>query len=252
MVTTQQYSMYVVIPFAFQESKSLLHDCMTGSKLIDWSQGILLYAIHEYFENAVWGAMEYLEKTTELELYESMPGNYYFKSKSECLAVDIKYKFLIFQLKNKLFLNLKIFFRVPDGFELKFLHESDVKLVHDLWPREEVKRNPEKSMNFVGTMIKLNKGMGLFTKKDGKLVSWALQNSCGGLALVQTLDEYQKKGYAKIVVSAFSKYLACEDNMDVTLFIVRGNTASEKLFTSLNYKKINTQLSMVTKPLRND
>lgn len=124
-----------------------------------------------------------------------------------------------------------------------------MKFIHDLWPREEVKRNPEKSMNYVGSMIRLNRGLGLFAKKDGKLVAWGLQSTFGGHALVQTVKEHQGKGYAKVVVSALSKHWACED-MDVTAFIVKDNTASEKLFGSLNFKRISSQSYIITKPLK--
>lgn len=137
---------------------------------------------------------------------------------------------------------------MPDGFELKLLQESDVPFIHDLWPREEVKKNPEKSTNFLSAMVRLNRGIGLFSKNGNKLVSWALHSEWGGLGNVQTLDEYKRRGFAKIVVNALSKILA-EEGLDTILFVVVGNESSEKLFISLNWKRVNSEMYIVMKPV---
>lgn len=85
-----QYSNYFVIPFAFEESKSLLRDCLIKTKLIDWSGGVIFGAVHEYFENTVRDAIEYLEKTIELKVDENKPTDYYFKAKEDSLNLEVK------------------------------------------------------------------------------------------------------------------------------------------------------------------
>ncbi|XP_014211037.1 uncharacterized protein LOC106641215 [Copidosoma floridanum] len=222
-IGVSSYSMYMLIPFAFRESRSLLFDCIARTRRIDWKEPVIFAAVHEYFEDAVRNAIE----SMGLRVDDNGPSNYYFKPKEQCLDEDI---------------------RVSEGLELRFLGESDVPVVHEHWPREEVKKEPNKSTAYVATMVKLSRGVGLFDKADGKLVAWALQNEFGGLGNVQTVDECRGRGYAKVVVKALSKLLA-EEGRDSTLFIVAGNSKSEGLFASLGYELINAETFIVMKPL---
>lgn len=85
-----QFSIYSVTLFAFQESKELLRDCIVKTKLIDWSVGVILPAIHEYFENSIFEAIGCLDKAVQLKVHDKKPSNYYFKSKEDCQAADLK------------------------------------------------------------------------------------------------------------------------------------------------------------------
>ena len=138
------------------------------------------------------------------------------------------------------------FFSVPDGMELRPLAQSDIPVIHDVWPHKEIKTNPKVSLGFLSKMLYLGKAVGLYNKKENKLISWVMQNEWGGLGNAQTLVDYQRKGYAKIVINALCKQIAEENNWDITLFIVQGNVPSEKMFGSLGFKRINTETFIVT------
>lgn len=55
--------------------------------------------------------------------------------------------------------------------------------------------------------------------------------------MLQTVKEAKRKGYATLVVKAFSRKLA-EDNLDVIGYIVEENQASKKLFESIGFNFI--------------
>lgn len=88
--------MYMVVPFASQESKVLLRDCLIKTNRIDWTEGVIFAAVHEYFVDAVRDAIGSLEKSIGLEVDDFGPSNYYFKSKEECSSVEIRYLFCYF------------------------------------------------------------------------------------------------------------------------------------------------------------
>lgn len=116
------------------------------------------------------------------------------------------------------------------------MDKLNVPLIHSLWPHRNVK-NPELSLKYIATLIELNGGIGLYLKENDSLVSWGIQNDWHGLGMVQTLEEHKGKGYAKVIVNVFSKKIA-EQGISTTLFIIKGNTSSEKMFKTLGWKAI--------------
>lgn len=53
--------------------------------------------------------------------------------------------------------------------------------------------------------------------------------------MLQTLEEAKRKGYAALVMKAFSKKLAEDENIDVIACVKADNDASQSLFKSLGY-----------------
>lgn len=60
-------------------------------------------------------------------------------------------------------------------------------------------------------------------------------NDFGAIAILQTLQQYKRKGYAAILVKLLAKKLAL-DNTDSITYIVRKNIISQTLFKSLGFK----------------
>lgn len=65
--------------------------------------------------------------------------------------------------------------------------------------------------------------------------------------MLQTVNDAKRKGYAALVVKAFSKKMAEEDNLDVMAYIVIENEASKKLFEHLGYNFIGITCFLKTK-----
>lgn len=120
---------------------------------------------------------------------------------------------------------------------MKRLGENYATRIHSLWPYRDVK-NPEKTLELIRKITRLNGGYGLFLKKDDSLVSWIMQCDRGCLSILVTPDEHRRKGYAKIVFQAQMKYLAEKKNFDMTSLIDQSNEASIKLLKSLGFKSV--------------
>ncbi|KAL7300723.1 hypothetical protein TKK_0006702 [Trichogramma kaykai] len=223
------YAIYYVLAFAFPENKKILFDCLINTEYIDWKREVFFQAVQDNFLSTVDDVSNHLRTAINLEILAHGYCKYYYKSKEDCLSVDVS---------------------IPPGFELRILKEENVHLIHELWPREEVKKNPEKSAMFISKMINLNKGIGLFRKEDNRLVSWALQTEYGGLGNVQTLNEFRRRGFAKIVTNALAKLIAQQD-IDIVLFTSKTNIRSQNYFTSLGWKHINDVRFTIFKPLAN-
>ena len=89
----------------------------------------------------------------------------------------------------------------------------------------------------MGTFVDLNGGYGAFLKSDGMLVSWVLKNFLGQLGILQTLEDHQGKGYAKLMVKALAKEIATDGHNPFGTVIV-GNTTSENLFEKLGFEML--------------
>ena len=94
------------------------------------------------------------------------------------------------------------------------------------------------SLKFLTWLIKLNNGIGLYSKNSNELVSWVIWNNFGGLGMVQTMESHRRKGYAQIVIKALSKKIAETTGNASTAFAVVGNKRSEDMFAKMNYKRI--------------
>lgn len=114
---------------------------------------------------------------------------------------------------------------------------SHLELIHSLWPHR-LEDRPELSKEHLKNYLTVNKGLGLFLKKDDSLVSWILVTEWGALGFLQTVEEHKRKGYGKVVTQAMIKMLAEEENLDSLSFVVEQNIPSRKLFKSLGYTEV--------------
>ena len=106
--------------------------------------------------------------------------------------------------------------------------------MYSVWPHRQENRTGDK---YFEKSIEFNRCIGLYKKENNALAAWVYHSCFGGLQALQTAEEYKRKGFAKLIVKTISKKLATEDpKFDTTLFIVKNNTASKKLFHSLGFK----------------
>ncbi|XP_058805572.1 uncharacterized protein LOC131672396 [Phymastichus coffea] len=213
-ISTQAWC--VVYLFTFKESKDLLRRALNETKVIGWNEFTLFSAVHPHFSDVFEKFLSEEAENRNIALQFKSPTGYYFKSKEECLKIEVS---------------------VPEECELRHLNESHIPLIHSLWPHRS-EDEPEKSTEFLASMVRLNRGIGLFLKKGGVLVSWIIHFDWGGLGMLETIEEHKRKGYGKLVVKAMIKELAEEENLDSFAFVVNKNVPSEKLFESLGYKRL--------------
>lgn len=105
-----------------------------------------------------------------------------------------------------------------------------------MWARKSVREDPDPTLKLLQTIVKLNRGVGLFLREDDSLVSWVLHRDWGSLGMLETVEKHKRKGFGKIVGKAIMKELAVEENLDSTLFVIKNNDSASKLYKSLGYE----------------
>lgn len=75
----------------------------------------------------------------------------------------------------------------------------------------------------------------MFKMSNDELVSWAVRMALGNIGIVQTIEEYQKKGFASLVIKKMSKVIAAEDEHPVA-FVPFGDEAAQLLFEKLGFQ----------------
>lgn len=135
-------------------------------------------------------------------------------------------------MKYKFFDNFSAIFTFscPEEVVLRKLTPAHSKTVDDHWPN----KFPH-SQEFLSSLIELVGGWGLFLKSNNELVSWALLTGLGQLGMIQTVENYQKKGYACIITKVLSKKIA-ERGEDPAGTVAEDNTASQNMFKKLGFE----------------
>lgn len=163
-----------------------LRECLIETKLIKWETLPLFAAVHRRFHKMMYEIVEIKNVRVKIDNFCST------------IWMD-KEKAANFE------------FSVPNEVKMKLLSVNDAKVMNDVWPYKY-----QGSECFVRSLIKLNGGLGIYD--EGKLVSWVLQVECFGIGMLQTVEEHQGKGYARILSRALSKKISVDDNEDVILF----------------------------------
>lgn len=116
------------------------------------------------------------------------------------------------------------------GGSITWLEEGDTMIINDNWPHRT-----SQSHAMVRALLRSNPGVGIRTA-DGKLICWLLTYHYGSIGMLHTMEEYRRKGLARLVVGALCEHLR-RVRPDIAPFchIINGNVASETLFTSLGF-----------------
>lgn len=125
---------------------------------------------------------------------------------------------------------------LPQGFYTSRIPPKWAGTINSHWP--EIHRFP-KSENFVRALMERNESRGVFTKDD-VLVSWVLLNEFDGLAMVQTVEEYRRMGFATVLVKEIAKNRA-ERGLDTLGCILQENEPSIVMFKNIGFKLTHLQ-----------
>lgn len=66
-------------------------------------------------------------------------------------------------------------------------------------------------------------------------MSWVMKYEYGDVAVLQTDQEFKRRGYGSLVTKALTKMLVQNDD-EVYAFAVVGNTASETMFQGIGFR----------------
>ncbi|KAI4469222.1 hypothetical protein MML48_2g00003612 [Holotrichia oblita] len=129
---------------------------------------------------------------------------------------------------------LKFEYTCPEHLYFARLKKSHAAQINDVWPHKS-----KNSQGYLEILIEMNNSLGLFLKSDDTLVCWVLRSPMGQMATLQTDVNHKRKGYASLVTKAMSKQIA-QDGFNPLGTIVRGNVASETMFSGLGFRSIDT------------
>jgi GNAT superfamily N-acetyltransferase len=194
--------------FVASQDESLveLRECLMQTKLINWEKLPLFTAVNRRFHKMMYEIFEAKNVRVKIDNFCSS----IWMEKKKAASYD---------------------FTVPDNVEMKNLSVDDGKRINDVWPY----RYPD-SERFIKSLIRLNGGIGIYD--GGELVSWILKIECFGLGLLQTLDEHQGKGYARLLTRALSKQIADDDDEDVILFASYGRPKTVDLYIRYGFQHV--------------
>ena len=123
-------------------------------------------------------------------------------------------------------------FRLPPEVYLKSLDRCHAQLIFDNWSH-----NVTSSVYEVEEEIATMPSAGLFLKSNDQLVCWMVNNPPFGMGLLFTLEEYRRRGYAKLVTQYMSKRMV-QSGLVPFVTIVQGNTSSFAFFQSLGFQPL--------------
>lgn len=80
----------MVLLFSSDKSKDLLLQVLRETNWIDWSETFICLFFHENFRDALMHLFEKHAKRKGLEHYTYIDEYFYFKSKEDCLKIDLQ------------------------------------------------------------------------------------------------------------------------------------------------------------------
>lgn len=119
---------------------------------------------------------------------------------------------------------------IPD-LKFKPLEENHATLIDDYWDGRS-----KGSIDLIKNLIRFNDNLGAFNE-SGELVAWILKREYGTVGMLYVLDSQRSMGLGSKLTKNFVKLLG-DKGMDSTVSIFSNNSASNKIFFKLGFKKI--------------
>lgn len=92
--------------------------------------------------------------------------------------------------------------------------------------------------------VKLNIGLGIFSRKNNELLAWAMCGSYGGLSTLIVQPDHRGRGLGKLVVLAVTKYMG-EKGISPHALVNDSNNVSQNLFKKVGYITHSTPLPYI-------
>ncbi|KAH8357039.1 hypothetical protein KR200_003608 [Drosophila serrata] len=175
-------------------------------RLLDWSGGYKVSAIHEMHHKIYKDLVSELSLTMDRE----MNTNMYILSCEKAQKLDIQY---------------------PKGYYLDKVRLQHADLINDLWSA----RHPG-SLKLIQMLIENNTNIGLYEEKTGELCAWCLRLQSGFLGALEVISTHQRRGLGLLVAAAIAKAIATDLQQDVTALVNMNNAAACRVFEKLGFQ----------------
>lgn len=121
---------------------------------------------------------------------------------------------------------------MPENVYVRKLEPKHIPLVNELWPYHH-----KNSDVYLETLADMGGGYGLFLKEKDTLVSWIFKNHLGILGILQTVEEYKRRGFGSLMIKFLAKLLA-EEGIDPVTSVSIHNTASKNMMRKIGFEEI--------------
>lgn len=191
----KEYTMFIM---SLEESLHELRECVEQSNIIKWHQLPLCVSVHDRFRNMMY------------EIFEMKKIRVRFDNRCSTFRMD----------RDKA---SKFNYTTPNDVQLKELKITDYAMINETWPYKY-----PGSESFIKSLIILNGGLGVYQNEE--LISWILQIECFGMGLLQTMEQHQGKGYARLLTRALTQLISKKYDEDVILFASHGKPKTVDLY----------------------
>ncbi|XP_018569129.1 uncharacterized protein LOC108909304 isoform X1 [Anoplophora glabripennis] len=196
---------YDLAIFTLDKTCKNVYEGLTRTKRLHFERPLIFYAVH----NIVYPTV--LKIVQEKNLQVETDNAYYIFTVSKEKALEFNID-------------------CPEEVVLRKLTPAHSTTVDKHWPH-----NFAHSQEFLSSLIELVGGWGLFLKSNNELVTWGLLTGLGQLGMIQTVESYQKRGYASVITKVLSKKIAERDEDPVGTVAVK-NVASQNMFEKLGFE----------------
>ncbi|KAG8228205.1 hypothetical protein J437_LFUL004330 [Ladona fulva] len=121
--------------------------------------------------------------------------------------------------------------KCPDDMYFSKLEDCHTEVVNSTW-----RYGSNKTKVMVSDIINFMDTIGLFTKKDSKLVSWVLQTNYG-IGMLYTVDVHRSKGYGTLVLRKLANILGQAGKTPI-LVTLQDNLAAKSVFLKSGFEFI--------------
>lgn len=119
------------------------------------------------------------------------------------------------------------------------LKTDHIDFIYSLWTHSDV--YPKSDLK---DTVRLNFGLGVFSRQNGDLLAWAMCGSYGGLSTLMVQPNNRGRGFGKLIVLAVTKEMG-EAGISPHALINDRNLVSLSLFKNVGYTKHSTPLPYV-------
>lgn len=195
----------LIVLYTLEESNHQLEQALIETSKIRWDANPMFEAVLDRHSSAIEKAIYKKGKTPELYCNSTL---YYMSNETAS----------------------KITINVPQHVTVAELQPNDIDYMYSVWAHNDIYSKQE-----LLDAVNFNRGVGVYSKGDGRLLAWIVHTHYGGLGNLQTRKGEEGKGYGKLITQYLSKELS-KIGIDIHALIKQQNNASRQLFTASGFE----------------
>lgn len=195
----------LIVLYTMEEDNKQLEQALVETSKIRWDDGPIFEAILDKHSTSIERAIRKKGKTPELYCDSTL----YYMSHDRASNIVTN---------------------VPAHVTIGELNPNDIDYMYSVWAHNDIYSKQE-----LLDAVNFNRGVGVYSKCDGRLLSWVVHTHYGGLGNLQTRKGEEGKGYAKLITQYLAKELS-KVGFHIHCTIKKDNEVSRGMFTSAGFE----------------